>query len=407
MSDNTRSVAPTGHHLPALDGLRGVAILLVFLTHAVALPLEPVTAVDAAIRSVTRLGWTGVDLFFVLSGFLITGILLDTKGQPRWWLNFAARRGLRIFPLYYGALVFLFILLPHLTHWSDPAYATLRANQAWYWTYTVNFLSAASHGSGTPLNTGHFWSLSIEEQYYLIWPLIVARCGPRVLLRVAVLSGIAGLLFRLAIVLHDPSNAVATFVLTPGRLDGLMTGGALAVLARAPDGLASLQKGAVAVLWVGCSVLGALSVWRGGLTYQDPVVAVTAYPVIALVFGSLLVVALSSAPGSVVARVLSSASLRSWGKYSYGLYLIHYPVLGALESKWQGYRHGVAALDGSPLPGVLLLAAVAAVASYALARLSYGVYESRFLDLKRYFDRRPRAAPPPPLARAPQSALSR
>src|SRR5258705_8423431 len=88
---------PGRGHLPALDGLRGLAILLVLLTHAIGLPLEPVnTAFDAAVHAVARVGWTGVDLFFVLSGFLITGILLDTRDEPRRWSRFFARRALRI-----------------------------------------------------------------------------------------------------------------------------------------------------------------------------------------------------------------------------------------------------------------------------------------------------------------------
>src|SRR5207245_9386686 len=97
-------------HMPVLDGLRGVAVLLVLLIHAIWGPLRPATAsIDVVVRAVAYAGWMGVDLFFVLSGFLITGILLDTRGQPGWWPNFIARRALRIFPLYYGALTVLFV----------------------------------------------------------------------------------------------------------------------------------------------------------------------------------------------------------------------------------------------------------------------------------------------------------
>src|SRR2546425_7338800 len=132
-----------GDHMPVLDGLRGVAILLVFLNHAIAWPLQPATTrIDAVVGVMAYAGWTGVDLFFVLSGFLITGILLDTRGQPARWLNFIARRALRIFPLYYGALTVLFVLLPWIVPWSNPEFVTLQANQRWYWTYTVNLLAA-------------------------------------------------------------------------------------------------------------------------------------------------------------------------------------------------------------------------------------------------------------------------
>src|SRR3989475_8279809 len=117
--------------MPVLDGLRGVAVLLVLLIHAIWGPLRPATAsIDVVVRAVAYAGWMGVDLFFVLSGFLITGILLDTRGQPGWWPNFIARRALRIFPLYYGALTVLFVLLPRLVRWSEPQFITLQANRS-------------------------------------------------------------------------------------------------------------------------------------------------------------------------------------------------------------------------------------------------------------------------------------
>src|SRR2546425_904777 len=175
-----------GDRVPVLDGLRGLAIILVFLAHAIREPLQPGTAsIDVALRAIAYTGWIGVDLFFVLSGFLISGILLDTRGQPRWWPNFIVRRALRIFPLYYGALTVLFVFLPWLVRWSNPDFVTLQANQRWYWTYTVNLLAALTDGRGTPLYTSHLWSLSIEEQFYLIWPFFVWVCRPRTLLRVA------------------------------------------------------------------------------------------------------------------------------------------------------------------------------------------------------------------------------
>src|SRR5260370_9247015 len=128
-----RARAPGGH-VPVLDGLRGVAVLLVLLHHTIGRPIAPATTlVDAAVAALATPGWTGVDLFFVLSGFLITGILLDTKGQPQWWPNFIVRRALRIFPLYYGALTVLFVLLPRLFTWSNsPDFMTLQATQVWY-----------------------------------------------------------------------------------------------------------------------------------------------------------------------------------------------------------------------------------------------------------------------------------
>jgi peptidoglycan/LPS O-acetylase OafA/YrhL len=387
-NDMIDDVQRSGAHLPVLDGLRGVAILLVFVNHTIAGPLQdPTTRIDAAVRAATVAGWTGVDLFFLLSGFLVTGILLDTKGQPNWWTNFVARRALRIFPLYYGALIALFIVLPRVTHWSDVEFAALQAHQKWYWTYTVNLLAGLTHGRGTPLYTGHLWSLSIEEQFYLTWPLVVWACRPRTLLWVCAVAPIGGLVFRLGLVLHDPHNALAAYALTPGRLDALTTGAALAVVARRPGGLARLGAWAPVALGVGVVGVGALAMWRGGLSIADPVVAVAAYPLVALIFGALLVMAVMAPPASALARALCRVPLRRWGQYSYGIYIVHYPLLGMIARETTFSQRGAAWLGGSRLPPVLVLAAVVMVLSYTLASVSYHVYERRFLALKRHFGR--------------------
>lgn len=399
-NSTTRGAVPEagpglGDRIPVLDGLRGVAMVMVFFVHAIADPLySSTTPFDATVYAVVRTGWTSIDLFFVLSGFLITGILLDTKGEPRWWPNFLARRALRILPLYYGALTVLLVLVPRLVGDSLPGFATLQANQRWYWTYTTNVLYAVTRGHGTPLFTSHFWSLSIEEQYYLVWPLVVWACTPRALLRVAALAMIGGFAFRLGVVLHDPGNAVATYVLTPGRLDSLMTGAALAVAARMPGGLARWKDFAPRILGAGVLALSALAVWRGGLNLWDRVVAVVAYPAVALVCGAVLVVALTAPPTSRFVRMLSTVPLRNWGTYSYGIFVVHLPLLGAIEWNTTFSQRGVALFGGSRLPSVLLLAAVAMPVSYTLGALSYHLYEKRFLALKRYFVRSQRADAP-------------
>jgi peptidoglycan/LPS O-acetylase OafA/YrhL len=110
------------------------------------------------------IGWCGVDLFFVLSGFLITGILLDTKGTPQAWRNFYARRVLRIFPLYYLTLVAYFHLLPTAAHLLSRHGRYLRTEEAWYWLYVCNW--SPSLGMAHEQLT-HLWSLSIEEQFYV------------------------------------------------------------------------------------------------------------------------------------------------------------------------------------------------------------------------------------------------
>jgi peptidoglycan/LPS O-acetylase OafA/YrhL len=373
--------APPSHvPIPELDGLRGIAILLVFLTHFIALYLVGARGLDAGVYAVARFGWTGVDVFFVLSGFLITGILLDTKEAPHYWRNYAAKRCLRIFPLYFGMLFIAFVLVPRLG-WNEPQYATLRQNQLWYWTYLVNLLEVIKGPAATPLNTSHLWSLCIEEQFYIVWPFVVLFASRRGLLWIAGYAVAIGLLGRVVLVRALGPSAV--YVFTPVRLDGLMMGAVLAVAARAPGGLLRWRQLATRLLAAGAVGLVALAAWRG-MEYRDPVVAVVGYPLLAVTHGALLVFSLTR-PGGWAAT-LRSALLRRWGKYSYGLYLIHYPMLWALDDKLgRVFDDPGLVLAGSRLPGVLLRGAVGVPLAFGLAWMSYELYERRFLALKRYF----------------------
>ena len=134
----TASLPRPGTHLPALDGVRGLAVILVMVFHIFQVEPVPGPTLPRLLYMTTRLGQTGVDLFFVLSGFLITGILFDTKSSTRYFLNFYGRRTVRIFPLYYGVLVVALIVLPHLFGRRE-----LGINSVWFWTYTANLPMSA------------------------------------------------------------------------------------------------------------------------------------------------------------------------------------------------------------------------------------------------------------------------
>ena len=152
-------------HIAQLDGLRGLAVLLVLLAHsAIAFTRVP------SLKWIDSYGSLGVQLFFVLSGFLITGILLDSKGTPYFFRNFFVRRGLRIYPLYYallGFVVFSGVVHRHGVHW---------------WPYIL-YLSNFFGGITQPAPLGVAWSLAVEEQFYLLWPFIVSVLSLRSLER--------------------------------------------------------------------------------------------------------------------------------------------------------------------------------------------------------------------------------
>jgi peptidoglycan/LPS O-acetylase OafA/YrhL len=193
----SRVQATVRTHIPALDGLRGLAIIAV-VWHNSALTGSGAGMSELAkfISLFANMGWVGVQLFFVLSGFLITGILLDEKGAPRQLHNFYMRRVLRIFPLYYAVLLVAFIVLPALG--DRPAWSVAnKSNEIWYWLYLVNWDIPIEGGGG---GLSHFWSLAVEEQFYLLWPLAVIALSRSALSRLCLVLIVSAPLARAALI---------------------------------------------------------------------------------------------------------------------------------------------------------------------------------------------------------------
>jgi len=390
-----RAPAPGAHH-PALDGLRGVAVLLVLAFHFLHIDGEGGT-VERALLSASRTGWAGVDLFFVLSGFLITGILLDARGGQGYFRAFYARRVLRIFPLYYAYLAVLFLVVPRLL----PSLDVKPETQGWLWTYLGNVLFAREGGFHASPYTGHFWSLAVEEQFYLFWPLLVWVLPRRRLALACV--GLVGVAFAIRFGIHRTTfNATAAYVLTPARVDALALGALVAIAAREPGWWPRVRRGAPWVLGASSAAVAAVWFLQGGLFGGDPVVQVWAFGPLAAGFAAVLVLAIDPAPGSLLFRALKRPVLEGAGKYSYGLYVLHYPIFLALEAA--GFTSlALAGVLGSRIAGMAAFAAVAGAATFAAALLSWNLLEKRFLALKRFV---PYGAGREP-TRAPAGARSR
>ncbi len=372
----TRAPTPGAHH-PALDGLRGVAVLLVLAFHFLHIDGEG-GAVERTLLSASRTGWAGVDLFFVLSGFLITGILLDARGGQGYFRAFYARRVLRIFPLYYAYLAVLFLVVPRLL----PSLDVKSGTQGWLWTYLGNVLFAREGGFEASPYTGHFWSLAVEEQFYLVWPLVVWVLPRRWLaLACVALVALAGAL-RFGI--HRTTfNATAAYVLTPARVDALAMGALVAIAAREPAWWPRLRRGAPWILAASAAAVAAVWVEQGGIFGGDPVVQVWAFGPLAAGFAALLVLAIDAAPSAPLHRVLTRPVLEGAGKYSYGLYVLHYPIFLALEAA--GFTSlAMAAALGNRIAGIVAFAGVAGAATLAAALLSWHLIEKPFLGLKRF-----------------------
>jgi peptidoglycan/LPS O-acetylase OafA/YrhL len=378
-----------GGRIPALDGVRGIAILLVLVFHFTMYGPHSLTlaSADRVFHRLSQAGWIGVDLFFVLSGFLITGILYDARRKDHYFRDFYARRILRIFPLYYGSLILFTFVLPYLFS-GHPALESPREDAVWYWTYLAN-LRIAAEGWPELGTIAHFWSLAIEEQFYLVWPVVVLVFGRRELMRVCVACFFFALAFRVGFLWGGYEEA--SFVLTPARMDSLAAGGLLALLVREPGGLERVARYARPVT-AGLGIcLGLLFLSRRGLSSEDPMVATWGLTLFAFFFAGVVGVALTSPSNSYAGRVFESSTLRFFGRYSYGLYVFHHPLLFLkpdrflLESWPQIY--------GSWLPVHFLFMLAATAASLALAVPSWHLYEKHFLKRKYVFSSGPKTAP--------------
>jgi peptidoglycan/LPS O-acetylase OafA/YrhL len=365
--------------IPALDGLRGIAIILVMVHHFTY--YRPTSGIDALFGSVVFFFWTGVDLFFVLSGFLITGILLDTRGSERYFTSFYARRTLRIFPLYYLVLFVAFVVLPQF-----PAVHPVLAGQAelppqWpYWLYLTNFSIADGGWVHGWVDVG--WSLAIEEQFYLVWPLVIWLCPPRLLVWLCT-AIFVGEVFARSFARASDVAVLPIYVLPWFRLDGLVIGALLAVALR--RGLMpALDRLVPAVVIVAVAGLIAATILGGHTWWWNRRMQQFGYSLIAVVGGAMLVSAITRPADSLWPRMLSAGWLRAFGKYSYGLYLIHAPVMRAVREyvfNPQEYeRFGIL-----PWTAQVLFYGAATAPTFALAWLSWRLFESPILRLKARF----------------------
>jgi peptidoglycan/LPS O-acetylase OafA/YrhL len=335
-----------------------------------------------------------MDFFFVLSGFLITGILADSKGKPHYFRNFFARRSLRVFPLYYGFITLIFLLLP-LAGILIPDAEAMR--ERWlYFLYLQNVPFAAR--GDLPQHTGYLWSMAVEEQYYLIWPLAVLWFSSRALQRWCVITVPALVVLRVVLVAFGASW-VLLYVSTPLRMDALLLGSYIALHVREPGGAERLKRWAKPVFIAALVAELGMIAYKPvlGLLWADDMFGVSAlnlpidrfvqalrFTPRALLGGTLLVLIATAAAGSRLQRFFGSRALRTCGKYSYATYMFHVPVYVLFE-QWGWRASELPLVGGAQWPRALVAYLVLLTVSLALAALSWELYEKQFLKLKALF----------------------
>jgi peptidoglycan/LPS O-acetylase OafA/YrhL len=355
-------------HLPALDGLRGVAIVAV-LAHDYNVVDDSAGSVAHAASLALDFGWVGVQLFFVLSGFLITGILLDTKRAAHYYRDFLARRALRILPLYYLVLVAAFVVTPLV--WAPLPGSEY---QGWLWVYLGNWVEP--YGKAVPLFP-HFWSLQIEEQFYLVWPLVVRALPVRALAWTCAGLAVAALASRAGLRAAGASPATA-YMFTICRVDALVLGALGAIALRTPSVRAWLDARRALLRWGGLALVAVTIVGTRGAPRTGLASQTAGYTLFAVAFAAIVVaVALRGEGGR--RGVLASAPLRAVGRYSYAMYIFHTPLHLLV-----GLPLLVRITDGAApsLPLALGYAAGAAAATFVAGAISYAVVERPFLRLK-------------------------
>ncbi len=366
-------------HVAALDGVRGLAVLGVMSTHLMAGNLPQFAP---ALNHYLGFGVMGVDVFFVLSGFLITGILRDSLHDSAYFRKFYARRVLRIFPLYYGVVLILISLTPLLhVHWNGVNWSLLLYLQNTHviWPSLVHFHNPF-------FSVDHLWSLAVEEQFYLVWPLVVASVPSKRKLFWVCIVGIAASFLLRVYCLYAGFGFDWTNRNTLCRSDELLAGAALALVMRSEYSSRVLVL-AKQLLLAAIAFLALQQVlWRWvdhHSTGADWIPYLTSLNYTGAMLLAVGLILCCLRPGSRVRSVFQWKPLRWLGRYSYGLYVLHLILLPGLTLL---LLQPLRSATGSRLLPRLLIGLLVFCVSCAAAYASFHLYEKQFLRLKRFFD---------------------
>lgn len=359
------------NHYPALDGIRGIAILLVVFFH------------NFGFLNYFVFGWLGVDLFFVLSGFLISNILLKTVGQKGYLTKFYIRRMLRIFPLYYSVLMVTIFILPHIDFLNDNLQYYVN-NQWWFWLYIQNWLFVVKPLEGTNF-LAHFWSLAVEEQFYLVWPFVILLIRkPKPLLFLLAFILVAVIVTRIFLWEHHVEKLQYFGLYTFTRIDGICIGCMLALLMNINAAFLRKYTGLIVLLLSAANFI--FFFLNREHSFSFPFFAFFAfigYTTFAVMF-ALLVYEAVVGETVIIQKIFSLPVLVFLGKISFGFYVFHWPVYVALNSRILFFLQTQFHLSFSG--SQFLSSVVCTVIGFAVSVASFYFFEARFLNLKKRFN---------------------
>ncbi len=381
-TESTHGSVPVGlqGRIPALDGLRGIAILLVLLWHGF-FGVASDSRVVSNLLAVGTLSWSGVDLFFVLSGFLIGGILLDARDSNSYFKTFYIRRAFRILPLY-GLIIGLYCLyrlhyLPLPGSGEIPLAGGIPL--ASYLTFTQNFWMAYLGAWGSIIMMAT-WSLAVEEQFYLTIPILVRKLDRSRLTLVLIFVVISAPLLRVFLLFNVPHGDLADYLLMPCRADALCLGVLSAILVRSRRGWDFLLGKRTLLYSTTCGLLLVLA-WFSYKQYgQTATPMVTfGFSVLGLFYTCCLLIALMKTRTSE--RVLCNRRLMELGGIAYCVYLVHTPLIVAARRLTPICFPFLRKLPIPYVVGieVLLGGLLGIVASVAIAKISWRFFEQPML----------------------------
>jgi peptidoglycan/LPS O-acetylase OafA/YrhL len=314
-----------------LDGLRGIAILVVMVLHFFGSEVTSINHKEWYVQWVmayVRSGWMGVDLFFALSGYLITKDLVQTKTSRYYFRQFYIKRSCRIFPLYYSVLLLVLtstsILLPYIASFRFAALDDVRSTQWLHWIYASNI--AILFNPKIHLGPfGHFWSLAVEEHFYLLWPLLIYFIPARSLPMASLMIAVSSLSLRCMFVAKGWNAAAYCFTLC--RLDALTFGAMLAAIQARELPSNVIAKYSRILFFSTLSAITAFAFFVRRLEFLDSLVLCTVIPVVSVLSASAVGSCITLDATSRWHRFLSCRTLVFFGIHSYAMYIIHMPLV--------------------------------------------------------------------------------